>query len=109
MFAAIIKQCVLVVDYSRLFSYKQLFSFRWKRSIPFSPNKERNYNKNKKKLRRSKREIPGNPCVMGQEKRTIIYSALDAETEEPMELLQDAGVITSFFILASAQKALKQC
>ncbi|CAK8675759.1 unnamed protein product [Clavelina lepadiformis] len=40
-------------------------------------------------LRRSKRDIPGNPCMRGEPKRTTILFGLDAETGEVLELFQN--------------------
>ena len=42
-------------------------------------------------LRRSKRDIPENPCMRGEPKRTTILFGLDAETGEVLELFQNPG------------------
>ena len=61
--------------------------FRRKRSTS-----ESNHTQDQEKvLRRSKRSASTNPCVKGKEVRTVIFYAVDADTEEPRELLQDVG------------------
>lgn len=70
-------------------------------NVGTSDAKLNNNDNSSKVLSRFKREIPGNPCVLGEEKRTIIYYALDAETEDPMELLQDPS---KMFVLLSLYK-----
>ena len=61
---------------------------RGKRSVT-AENEAIKMQRGEKVLQRSKRDIPGNPCVKGMEKRTVIFHALDAYDETPRELLQD--------------------
>ena len=43
------------------------------------------------KLNRTKRNVNGNPCIQGNEKKTIIFYSVDAENGNPVELLQGVG------------------
>ena len=87
-----------LIDYNHIFDqlptypsepYHDLVNESWRKKR--ETGEKLNETRAEKVLQRSKREIPGNPCVIGKEKRTVIFYALDAEYEIARELLQDAG------------------
>ena len=76
-------------DINNLFDSSSLptNSHKWKRSLEDELDDE----EDDRVHHRAKRDIPGNPCVSGRERRTIIFYALDADKDVTRELFHDIG------------------